>query len=134
MKKLYIIGKAPIKEKIKELKDEDTEIWMCGTDPRQGADAYFELHGIVTNKPCTYYSLPDKVYEMGLPINNTISALVVYAYIKGYKDITILGCPMSCKIEYIQQRPSLAYVVGWCNGRGIHVEWVDAPKNNNYGR
>lgn len=134
MKELLILGKAPIKYKIRELKTSENEIWMLGTDPREGGDVYFELHGIKTNHPNTVYELPEVVYKQGLPINNSISALLIHAYLLGYKDINILGCPMDSRAEYITQKPALAYVVGYLNGKELNINWSHCPSNINYGK
>ena len=53
---------------------------------------------------------------------------------EGYTEIKIIGSPMEAKSEYIEQRPALAYICGYLNAKGIKVDWVDGPKNINYGR
>lgn len=134
MKDLIIIGKAPINKDISELKKQNNELWLCGTDERKGGDLYFELHNIIVDHSNVIYSLPEEVYTMGLPVNNTISAMLIYAYIKGYKNIKIIGAPMVANDEYIAQRPALAYIIGFFNGKGLNIEWEHLPKNTNYGR
>lgn len=135
MKDLIIIAKGPAKFKPINLKTEDNEIWMLGTDPRAGGDFYFELHNIkITNHQNVIYEVPDVIYELGLPINNSISALLVYAYILGFKNVELLCCPMDGAGEYESQRPALAYVIGYLNGRGMNIKWPDLPKNKDYGR
>jgi len=134
MKDLIILGKAPIKYTVKGLKTSANEIWMMGTDDRVGGDIYFELHGIHVNHPHTVYSLPDEVYEQNLPINNSICALLVYAYLQGYKNISIIGAPMDANHEYLQQKPAVAYVCGWLKAHDVIVEWAYGPTNTNYGK
>ena len=36
--------------------------------------------------------------------------------------------------EYIQERPSLAFVVGFLAGQGVKMEWDGMVQNNDYGR
>lgn len=118
---------------VSEIKTKGSELWMLGTDPREGADRYFELHGIKVEHENTAYELPDEVYEMGLPINNSVSALLVYAWISGYKDISLVGCPMNSAAEYIEERPALAFVVGYIAAQGIKLEWDGMVENKSYG-
>ena len=133
MKKLIICGKANMERSIAEIKEKNSELWMCGTDPREGADRYFELHGIEVKHQNVITELPKKVYELGLPVNNTICALLVFAYLSGYTRVTILGAPMNATHEYIEQRPALAYIVGYLNASGMKIEWDAIPQTVNYG-
>ena len=134
MKELLIIGKAPIQYQVYDLKTKKNEVWMLGTDEREGADVYYELHGIKVNHPNTVYSLPDEVYRFGLPINSSIGALLVYAYIKGYKRITLIGAPMDATHEYAMQKPAVACIIGWLMAKGVKVDWGYMPQNTDYGR
>ena len=133
MRKLYIGGKAEFNETIKEIKNKG-ELWLVGTDQRDGADKYFELHGIQVYKQNVYYAVNPKVYELGLPINNSLSAMVLHAYLLGYKDIEIIGAPMCDCSEYLEQKPAFAFVLGWLSGKGLKITWRDAPLNTNYGK
>lgn len=133
--KLIISGCANDQYNVDQIREDGYELWLLGMDRREGkADRYFELHGLPGRHPEATRELPDEVYEQGLPINNSISALVVYAWLEGYTEIKIIGSPMEARSEYIEQKPALAYVVGFLNGKGIKVDWVDGPKNINYGR
>ncbi|MCR4627388.1 MAG: hypothetical protein K5640_07035 [Treponema sp.] len=134
MKKLIICGKANIELAVDEFKEKNSELWMLGTDPRNGADKYFELHGIKVNHENTVYELPDEVYEQGLPINNSISALLIHGWLQGYKTIEIIGAPMNARDEYINERPSLAFVVGYIAAQGVKLSWDGMVENTDYGR
>lgn len=135
MKKLIISGKADSWRSIEELKKKNAEIWMCGTDQREGGDLHFELHGIeIKNHKNVIYELPEEVYTFGLPINNTISALCVYAWLLGYKWISIVGAPMNSSNEYLEQRPALAYVIGWLSAKGVKINWSALPRSTDYGK
>ena len=113
MKDVIICGKANIGIPVEALRKGDAEFWMLGTDEREGADKYFELHGIKVEHENTFYELPDEVYNQGLPVNNSISALLVYAVLSGYTNISIVGAPMNARDEYIRERPALAFLVGY---------------------
>lgn len=133
-KKLMISGKANRDLTTDEIREPGRELWLLGVDEREGADRYFELHGIkVNHKNCTY-ELPDEVYNQGLPINNSISALLVYAWLLGYTDISIVGAPMVANVEYQEQRPALAFVVGYLAGIGLKLAWDGMVENNYYGK
>ena len=132
--KLLITGCANDQYPTEQIKEKGYELWMLGIDKRPGADRYFELHGLPGYHAEATRELPAEVYESGLPINNSICALLVYAWQSGYTEIKIIGSPMEAKSEYIEQRPALAYICGFLNAKGIKVNWVDGPKNINYGR
>ena len=133
MKKLIICGKANMEKSVAEIKEKNSELWMCGTDSRTGADRYFELHGIKVNHENVTTELPKEVYELGLPVNNTICALLAYAFLSGYKKVSVVGSPMNATHEYIEQRPALAYVIGYLNASGMTIEWEGIPQTINYG-
>ena len=133
-KKLMICGKANRHLSVEQIREPDREIWMVGVDDREGADRYFELHGIKVKHPNTTYELPEEVYNQGLPINNSISAMLVYAWLLGYTDISIVGAPMVANDEYAQQRPALAFLVGYFAGLGLKLAWDGMVENNNYGK
>lgn len=134
MKKLIICGKANMEKDVSDIRTKNSELWMLGTDPRIGADRYFELHGLPVEHENVTYELPDKVYELGLPVSNSICALALFAFISGYKDISIVGAPMDSKTEYIKERSSLALVVGFLTGSGLKVNWDGMPDLAFYGK
>lgn len=133
MKRLIICGKANLNITATQLKTRGTELWMCGTDPRDGADKYFEFHGLKVPHDNVITELPEEVYSQGIPVNNTIAAMLVYAWLQGYKNVSVIGAPMNAKTEYLNQRPALAYVIGWLNAKGMNIEWEVIPLPVNYG-
>lgn len=134
-KKVIICARGNDEIPTDQVREDGYELWMLGTDPRQGADKYWELHDLSTRyDDVAIRALPDEVYQQGLPINNSVAALMVYAWLTGYTEIKVKGCAMIAKTEYIQQRPAVAYVAGFLNGKGIRCEWLDGPKNEDYGR
>ena len=134
MKGLVICGKSNSGTRTENIRVADFDLWMLGTDSRAGADRYFELHGIKSDHPNTVYVLPDEVYNMELPVNCSIAAMLIYAYLNAYTDIVIKGAPMNAKEEYIQQKPSVAYIAGWLKAKGVRVTWIDGLDNLNYGK
>ena len=136
IKNLIICGKANAEVPVMKIREQagGAELWMCGTDTREGADCYYELHDLPTVHEKVVRELPSEVYEFGLPINNTICALLVYAWLSGYKKIKVIGAPMNAKNEYQEQRPALAYIIGWLNSKGLSIEWDVIPYTLNYGK
>ena len=97
MNNLIICGKANQNVPVKKLRMNKTdEVWLCGTDIREGADLYFEIHGIKVPHKNVITKFEDEVIynESGISPSNTISGMMIYAWLKGYKNITLLGCPM----------------------------------------
>ena len=138
MNNLIICGKANQDIPVKKLRMNKTdEVWLCGTDIREGADLYFEIHGIKVPHKNVITKFGDEVIynESGISPSNTISGMMIYAWLKGYKNITLLGCPMIIK-EYPQQRITVVQLVHYLNRHGLNVEWEDmdmatAQKNAN---
>lgn len=134
MRKLIICGKGNDHIPLNEIAEEDTEVWLHGTDNRDGADWYFELHGIETGRENTIYEIPETVYRAGLPINNTICAMLVCAWLSGYQDITLMGAPLEATEEYQDQKPAVAFIVGFLKGKGLNIKWEEGPQSTDYGR
>jgi hypothetical protein len=134
MKKLIICGKGNDHIPLNEIAGPGDETWLHGTDTRDGADWYFELHGIDTGRENTIYEMPETIYKAGLPINNTICAMLVCAWLSGYQEIRLCGAPLEATDEYQDQKPAVAFIVGFLKGKGIKITWDEGPENNNYGR
>lgn len=140
-KKLIILGKAPVagKRGIDAKVDfPDCEVWTVGTHKIKNADRYYEFHGLAlsTDRPVFRDVSNDvKAVSSLLPVNNSISAMLLEAYFEGYKDIEILGCPMIARDEYLKQKPALAMCIGFCLGNSrdnIQISWDGAPENVRY--
>lgn len=141
---LVILGKAPVIGK-KGLHAHDDwpgcVVWTVGTAEIDDADRYFEFHGLeYRNREMTRTLSKDvSHFAMFLPLNNSVCAMLVQAYLEGYKDITIAGCPMKTCAEYIEQARAVAMCVGFFNGmtyanplKKIKVTWLEGPKKENY--
>jgi hypothetical protein len=59
--------------------------------------------------------------EFGRYFNNTISWLIAFAIMEGFKEIHVYGVDMAVNSEYAIQRPSCEYFLGIATGRGIKV-------------
>ena len=144
MNNLIICGKANQDIPVKKLKTSKTdEVWLCGTDKREGADLYFEIHGIKVPYKNVITKFGEEIYynESGISPGNTISGMMIYAWLHGYKNITLLGCPM-VEREYPQQRMTVVRLVHYLNRHGLNVVWEEMdmataqknvkeePKNN----
>ena len=127
MNNLIICGKANQDIPVKKLRMKKTdEVWLCGTDIREGADLYFEIHGIKVPHKNVITKFDDEVIynESGISPSNTISGMMIYAWLHGYKNITLLGCPMIIK-EYPQQRITVVQLVHYLNRHGCNVVWEE---------
>lgn len=127
MNNLIICGKANQDIPVKKLRMNKTdEVWLCGTDAREGADLYFEIHGIKVSHKNVITKFDDEVIynESGISPSNTISGMMIYAWLHGYKNITLLGCPMIIK-EYPQQRITVVQLVHYLNRHGCNVVWEE---------
>lgn len=127
MNNLIICGKANQDIPVKKLRMNKTdEVWLCGTDIREGADLYFEIHGINVPHKNVITKFDDEVIynESGISPSNTISGMMIYAWLHGYKNITLLGCPMIIK-EYPQQRITVVQLVHYLNRHGCNVVWEE---------
>lgn len=127
MNNLIICGKANQDIPVKKLRMNKTdEVWLCGTDIREGADLYFEIHGIKVPHKNVITKFDDEVIynESGISPSNTISGMMIYAWLHGYKNITLLGCPMIIK-EYPQQRITVIQLVHYLNRHGCNVVWEE---------
>ena len=127
MNNLIICGKANQDIPVKKLRMNKTdEVWLCGTDIREGADLYFEIHGIKVPHKNVITKFDDEVIynESGISPSNTISGMMIYAWLHGYRNITLLGCPMIIK-EYPQQRITVVQLVHYLNRHGCNVVWEE---------
>lgn len=140
-RKLIILGKAPVKGKqgIDAREDfPDCEVWTVGTHKIKHADRYYEFHGLpIPTDRHVFRDVSDDVKAVSslLPVNNSVSAMLLEAYFEGYKDIEILGCPMIARDEYLKQKPALAMCIGFCLGNSrdsIQISWDGAPELVNY--
>lgn len=139
-KKLIILGKAPVPGKagVDAREDyPDCEVWTVGTHKIKHADRYYEFHGIeVPGRQMVRDVRSEvKVASSLLPLNNSVSVMLIEAFFEGYTDIEILGCPMVARDEYTKQKPALAMCIGWVRGMSqdrVYIRWPEEPEKINY--
>lgn len=134
---LVILGKGPVVGKDSlDARDDwpGFEVWTVGTHRIENAGRYYEFHGLEFRGHKMVHEVCPEVDRMSdeLPINNSISAMLLEAYFEGYTDITLAGCPMSIQAEYIEQKPALAMCVGWLRAKGTRVVWLDEMPHGLY--
>jgi len=140
MKKLIILGKAPVQGKAgidAKVDYPDCDVWTVGTHKIANADRYYEFHGI--NVPgremVRNVSTQTELMAELIPLNNSVCIMLAEAYFEGYTDIEILGSPMTARDEYLKQRTALAMCIGYIRGltqENVHIEWPDEPEYVNY--
>lgn len=134
MKKLAILGKLPTKF-YAPFDDKNYDIWAFNvhTEPLPRVDVWFDIH---TNNPnpnahIRRNNFPFEDVENlvgGRYYNNTVSYLLAYAILKGYKDIDLYGIRFDIdkerrKLEYQNFRELLFFA----KGKGINIS---APFDN----
>jgi hypothetical protein len=139
MKKLIILGKAPVagKQCIDAKVDfPDCEVWTVGTHKIKNADRYYEFHGIDVPGRTMVRDVCEGVKKIAevLPVNNSVCAMLMEAHFEGYSDIAILGSPMIARDEYLKQRAALAMCIGYIRGAVLNakIEWTGEPEKINY--
>ena len=140
MKKLIILGKAPVKGKAgKDAKVDypGCEVWTVGTHKIKNADRYYEFHGIDVpgREMVRDVSTQTKLMAELLPLNNSVCVMLAEAYFEGYTDIEILGSPMIARDEYLRQRAALAMCIGYIRGmtqENVYIKWPDEPEKVDY--
>lgn len=108
-----------------------TDVWTVGTNPIE-ATQYICLHGessIHPDKDITWKDYENIPYIYNMPITNSICfMLAVVAYNieilhKSYDLVHVLASPLLAKKEMIEERPAVAYWIGYLRGIGVPVYW-----------
>lgn len=69
------------------------------------------------------YPLEEVVGQFGIPyFVNTISYMIAYAMLKGYKRIALFGVNQQSASEYMYHKPCVEFWIGMALGQGIQVE------------
>lgn len=137
MKKLIILGKAPVAGKQcldAKVDFPDCEVWTVGTHKIKNADRYYEFHGLSMEgrEMIRRVSQMMSVYAEELPLNNSVSVMLMQAYIEGYYEVELLGAPMTTRDEYIKQRTAVGMCIGYLRANGMKIYWPDEPAKVNY--
>lgn len=60
--------------------------------------------------------------HFGEYFTNTVSWMIALAIYQQYKTVGVYGVDMAQDEEYMHQRPSVEYFLGWCKGAGINLD------------
>ena len=122
---LVIMGNAPTSYVIHS----SCELWVLGTSrTSMTADRYFEFHNLPVPDESKRWDFSkisvDTMGARGFPLHNSICYMVAQALLEErHKEIIVLGAPCKAKEEYLKERPSLAWLMGYAKGRGITIFW-----------
>ena len=110
------------------------EVWTVGRSSFEGADRYYELHGLPSKVPT--YRECDVPYgfmkEHRLPASNSICYMIAQAILEDrFDEIHLLATPLTTSVERAHQRGAVLYLLGYAHGKGIRVFWGDAPVDFN---
>jgi len=107
---------------------EECECWALGVGKVEGADRYYELHGLPCKDPC--YRMEDipiaALHRIGLPLTNSICIMLAHAVLEGrFSSITIKGSPLRAR-EYKDRQADLAFICGYAKGCGSSIRWEES--------
>ena len=60
------------------------------------------------------------------PFGSSFGWMIALAVLEGFTRIEMYGCDLAANEEYVRQRPSTFFWMGWCEGRGIDFVLPDA--------
>lgn len=101
---------------------------MYSPDIDEKINLYFGMHSNDSNRHKNMIELNNyPLDEIRKKFNcnyftNTISYMLAYALYKGFDEIEIYGVDMNDKDEYINQRSSVMYWIGFARGKGVKVK------------
>lgn len=135
--KVIILGKGKLSLKELQKANADftnSEVWTVATSDYPNADRYYAFHreSVNESKP-VYREYSRFVDRYKVPLNNSISIMIMQAYYEGYQHIKVLGAEMTFKDEYIEQARSTAICVGFVRALGVDIYWDGEPENADYG-
>lgn len=130
-KKVAILGKLPTKFKA-PFEDKEWDIWTLNKhidgDKLPRIDLWFDIHsrGIYEKANITRANYPFEEAERlvgGQYYNNSISYMIAYAILKGYKEIALYGMRFNAERESRRdgEYQSVREMIFFCKGRGIKV-------------
>ena len=129
-KKVAILGKLPTKFKA-PFEDKEWDIWTlnkhidCEKLPR--VDVWFDIHsrGIYEKANITRVNYPFEKAEKlvgGQYFNNSISYMIAYALINGYKEIALYGMRFTTDTENRRgEYYNVRELIFFAKGKGIKV-------------
>lgn len=128
--KVAILGKLPTQDKA-PFNDPEWDIWSINRRPNEKqktrVDLWFDLHfePFTPGQDFTRENFPfDEIENMlgGHYFNNTISYVIAYAILKGYKEIALYGMRFVTEAERkIKQYENVRELIFFAKGKGIKV-------------
>jgi hypothetical protein len=113
------------------------EVWSVGKSTIPRADRFFEFHDLPCREPCyRWKDLPkEELLHLHIPLTNSICIMLGVAILEGHTDITILASPLcnstpyshTINVDYAEQRPAVAYIIGLASVQGISITWEGGP-------
>lgn len=130
MKKVAILGKLDTKLKA-PFDNPEWDIWSVNRRPNEEplprVDLWFDLHftPFTEGQDFTRDNFPFKETEKllgGHYFNNTVSYVIAYAIIKGYREIALYGMRFTTSAEkHIKQYENVRELIFFAKGKGIIV-------------
>ena len=133
-KKVCLLGKLPTKFKA-PFRDPDFDIWTLNyhTQELPRVDEWFDIHSYNPNPKATitranYPFEEAKKLLGGNYFNNTVSYMIAYAILKGYKDIYLYGMKFTNDNERRNSEfNNVRELIFFAKGKGITIH---APVDN----
>lgn len=131
-----------------------TYTWPAGAEKWSVGSAYAGFLDRIDMYFCMHDKDPkDEIVQAGIPVmtkytyplnsvmaefdsaylTNSISYMLAYAILEGYKEIHLPGVDVSPYSEYAFERPSIAFWCGIAKARGIKVVWDMIEPHTLYG-
>ena len=126
--KVAILGKLPTKQ-LAPFEDDTWEIWTLNYQKEKlpRVDLWFDIHANNPNPDAdiTRSNYPFKSAEKlvgGQYFNNSVSYMIAYAILKGYKEIALYGMRFTSDNEHRRgEYQNVRELIFFCKGRGIKV-------------
>ena len=106
------------------------EVWSVGRTSLLCADRYYELHGLACREPrYDYRRIPvSQIRQLGLPMVNSVCVMLAHAIVENrHTHIHLVATPLRAGGERVDQRPAVAFLVGYAKAQGFQVFWEDGP-------
>ena len=136
IKKVAILGKIETKFRA-PFADSSYDIWSMNihadADKLPRVDLWFDIHarGANPNADITRINFPFRECEElvdGQYFNNSVSYMIAYAILKGYKEIALFGMNFNCDKESRRREyQNVRELIFFAKGKGIKVT---APADN----
>lgn len=151
MKKLAIVGSGSTRNQA-PYQDQSYEIWGTGTTAthrdverltciielhdkevyQNYQNAFIDFNGPIYTKTfdthlknCLLFPMIEVLKEYPAPYDCTISYMIALAMLQGFDLIELYGVHLNASDEYMKQKTSVAFMVGFARGQGVEVVIAD---------